>query len=50
METAVVSGIYYEWTDANAFSWTLYNIATYYKHVKFLMLLVKSKYNFLRRY
>jgi hypothetical protein len=29
METAIVSDIYYEWTNTNASSWTLHNIATY---------------------
>jgi hypothetical protein len=29
METAILGGIYYEWTNNNAFCWTLYNIATY---------------------
>jgi hypothetical protein len=29
METAMVGDIYYNWTDTNAFSWTLHNIATY---------------------
>jgi hypothetical protein len=28
-ETAIVSDIYYKWTNTNAFSWTQHNIATY---------------------
>jgi hypothetical protein len=28
-ETAIVSDISYKWTDTNAFSWTLHNIASY---------------------
>ena len=42
VETAIVSDIYYKWTNTNAFSWTLHNIATYEKSIKFVMLLVKS--------
>jgi hypothetical protein len=29
METAMVGDIYYTWTNTNAFSGTLHNIATY---------------------
>jgi hypothetical protein len=42
METAIVNDIFYKWTNNNAFSWTLHNIATYQKNVKFLMLLVTA--------
>jgi hypothetical protein len=43
MERAVICDIEYKWTDTNAFSWTLHDIATYLKkYIKFLMLLVKS--------
>jgi hypothetical protein len=27
-ETAIVSDIYYKWTDTNAFPWILHNTAT----------------------
>jgi hypothetical protein len=42
MEMAIVSDIHYQWTNTNAFSWTLHNIATHQKNIKFLMLLVQS--------
>jgi hypothetical protein len=42
METAVVSDIYCKWTNTSAFSWTLHNIASNSKNIKFFMLLVKS--------
>jgi hypothetical protein len=29
MEEAIVSDVHYKWTNNNAFSWTLHNIATY---------------------
>ena len=41
-ETAIVSDIYYKWTNTNAFCWTLHNVATYWKNIKFVMLLVQS--------
>jgi hypothetical protein len=41
METPIGSKIYYKWTNTNAFSWTLHNIATYYKKYDFFMFLVK---------
>jgi hypothetical protein len=35
MEMAIVNDIYYKWTNTNAFSWTLRNIATYLKILNF---------------
>ena len=42
METAVTTDIYYKWTHIIAFAWTLHNVTTYVKNIKFLILLVKS--------
>jgi hypothetical protein len=32
MEMAIAIDIYYNWTNARAFSWTQHNIATYKKY------------------
>jgi hypothetical protein len=42
MEKAVTIDMYYKGTSTIAFAWTLPNITTYVKNIKFLMLLVKS--------
>jgi hypothetical protein len=42
MDTAIASDTYSKWTNTNDFSWKLHDSATYYKNIKFLMLLAKS--------
>jgi hypothetical protein len=42
-ETAPRSETHYGWTNTNAFSWTLRNVAIYLKNIKFLMFVVKSR-------
>ena len=42
VETAVACDIYRQLIDTNAFSWTLRSIDTYWKSIKFLILLGKS--------